>query len=137
MSFEEIPHTGDLRYRVTGKTREEVFCDAARALFSTMTDLSTVHASQERSVQAEGATPPELLVNFLRACLGLFNVEEFVASTCNVDHVTNGSVTAVLHGERFDAARHPFLTEIKAVTYHGAEFRKMKSDWEAFFTLDL
>ena len=137
--FSELSHTGDLQYRVTGKAKEELFADAARALFSTITDLGKIEEKDKRELKADGETQEELFINFLRACLDLFNTDEFVAKRCIVSF--DGSqplvLSAVLNGESFDPSRHPFRTEIKAVTYHGASCEETQEGWDAVFTLDL
>jgi SHS2 domain-containing protein len=136
MPFSELPHTGDLAYRITGDTREEVFTEAIRALFSTITDLGKIQQREERRINVKGQSPEELLVEMLRACFDIFATEEFVATSSTVQ-LTEGKLTATLRGERFDPRRHPFKTEIKAVTYHGAEAKETEQGWEATFTLDL
>ncbi|MEK7590802.1 MAG: archease [Patescibacteria group bacterium] len=139
----ELPHTGDMQYRVTGATERKVFEDAARALFSTITDLKTIEPKEERRIEAFGQVDKELFINFLRKALDLFNDDGFVARDCRVTtFAINGgdwlcSLQATLSGERFDSKKHPYRTEIKAVTYHGTELKEMKQGWEATFTLDL
>ncbi|MBI3332341.1 archease [Candidatus Peregrinibacteria bacterium] len=143
MPFTELPHTGDIRYRVTGATREELFADAAKALFSTITDLDKVEAKDERRIEAFGQVDEELFINFLRKALDLFNDDGFVARDCRITFLgIDGSdwlcsIQATLTGERFDRKKHPYRTEIKAVTYHGAELKQTQEGWKATFTLDL
>lgn len=144
MPFEELPHTGDLQYRVTGRSKEEVFADAARALTATITDLKTVEAKEERRIEASGRSSEELLIDFLRGALDLFNDDGFVACGCRTvfSRTAGGgspfAIQASLSGEQFDPGKHPYRTEIKAVTYHGATIGKLQDGtWEATFTLDL
>jgi SHS2 domain-containing protein len=143
MPFEELPHTGDIQYKVTGKSKQEVLEDSIRAMFSTITDLSAVEAKDERTIEATGKDDRELLVNCLRGALSLFNDEGFIARDCQVtcpEPNTIGDspmVQARLAGELFDLARHPYRTEIKGVTHHGAEVLQQPAGWSATFTLDL
>lgn len=144
MPFEELSHTGDLRYRVTASTREELFAESACALFSTITDLEKVKEHEERSITAQGSALEELLVEFLRACFDEFTKDEFIARHCSITSLTEDAdfllfrIEATLRGERFGVSKHPFRTEIKAVTYHGASIRKVRDEkWEAVFILDL
>lgn len=144
MAFEELPHTGDLRYRVTAASREELFAESSHALFATITDPKRVETKEERRITAQGSTLEELLLEFLRGCFQEFTKDEFVSKCCSVESLTEDTdflifrICASIRGERFDEAKHPFRTEIKAVTYHGASVKKIRDgEWEAIFTLDL
>ena len=145
MPFQELSHTGDLQYRVTGATKEELFQESIKALFSTITDLEKVESREKRTIETNGATLEELLIEFLRVALDLFNADGFVAEECVVEFVSEQArveepalrLTALLRGESFDLAKHPFRTEIKAVTYYGTEVKELKDGFEATFTLDL
>jgi SHS2 domain-containing protein len=142
--FEELSHTGDLRYRVTAASREELFAESSSALFATITDPQTLEEREERRITAQGGALEELLIEFLRACFEECTKDEFVARSCAIASITEDTdfllfrIEALLRGERFDATKHPFRTEIKAVTYHGASVKKVRDgEWEAVFTLDL
>lgn len=156
MPFEELSHTGDLQYRITARSREELFAEAAHALFATITDPGTIEEREMRCITAQGSTLEELLLEFLRGCFQEFTKDEFVAKRCSVSSLTEDTdflifrICASIRGERFNEKKHPFRTEIKAVTYHGASVRKLEGKpaprssaqqsevgWEAVFTLDL
>jgi SHS2 domain-containing protein len=142
MPFEELPHTGDIQYRVTGKSKQDVLGESARAMFSTITDLTTVEAKDERTIEATGQDDRELLLNCLRGALALFNDDGFVACDCQVTvYKPQAGDSAKLHarlsGERFDLSKHPYRTEIKGVTLHGAEILRKPEGWIATFILDL
>jgi SHS2 domain-containing protein len=142
MPFEELSHTGDIQYKITGESKEEILGDSIRAIFSTITDLSAIEAKDERTIKASGRDDRELLVNCLRGALSLFNDEDFIARDCQVTILEPNAglpsiVEARLVGERFDLSKHPYRTEIKGVTYHAAEILRGPGGWEANFTLDL
>ena len=134
--FKELQHTGDLQYQATGSSKEEMLEESARALFSTITDLDQIEESKSKKIEVEGDTDEELLINFLRTCLDLFNENEFIAKTVSVS-LDGDHLIADLKGEKFDLKKHKFGTEIKAVTYHGALAKEKNGKWEAVFTLDL
>jgi SHS2 domain-containing protein len=106
-----------------------------------VTDLEAIKEKEERIVTAEGAALPDLLINFLRACLQTFNMERFLARSCEVMELQERGalrVRAKLKGERFEEGRHPYKTEIKAVTYHGAVVEERGAGgFQAVFILDL
>jgi SHS2 domain-containing protein len=142
MPLEELSHTGDIQYRVTGRSKQEVLGESVGAMFSTITDLTTVEAKDERTIEATGRDDRELLVNCLRGALALFNDDGFVARDCQVTfsggkEVESGKVHAKMFGERFNPSKHRYRTEIKGVTHHGAEILKKPNGWISTFTLDL
>ncbi len=124
MAYRVFDHTADLGIEVTAATLEELYAEAAHALFALLTDLRRVRAGQSREAKAEGENPADLLVNFLRELLYAWNGEGFLARRCAIREVTPTRITAVLSGEKFDPARHRIVREIKAVTYHRSELRR-------------
>ncbi|MCE5265810.1 MAG: archease [Deltaproteobacteria bacterium] len=124
MAYRVFDHTADLGIEVTAATLEELYAEAAHALFALLTDLRSVRAGQSRAVEVEGENPTDLLINFLREVLYAWNGEGFLMKRCSIREVTPARITAVLTGEKFDPARHRIVREIKAVTYHRSELRQ-------------
>ena len=85
----------------------------------------------------EGDDPADLLVNFLREALYLWNGEEWLIKTCTVRRADDRCVTALLWGESFDPSRHRIKTEIKAVTYHQASVDPDGDGWKARMVFDV
>ena len=124
---------------VTGRTRKELFVNAAHALFDVMiknkTDGEAV--KQQKKITVEGADVADLLINFLRELLYLFNGEKFITVSCEIFKFTNKGLKARLTGESFNQKQHLIKTEIKAVTYSGAKVEKIKSGWRARVIFDV
>jgi SHS2 domain-containing protein len=120
MPYRVFDHTADLGVEVSAATLEELYAAAAFALFDLLTDLSTVRAGIAREIVVTGEDPADLLVNFLREILYLWNGGGFLVKTCLVREATPQRLKTLLRGEFFDPARHSILQEIKAVTYHQA-----------------
>lgn len=118
MNYRIFDHTADLGVEVTAATPEELYAGAAFALFDLLTDLSAVRAQRSREIDVVGENPADLLVNFLREVLYVWNGKGFLMKSCVVRQVTPVRIEAVLKGEGFDPARHRIIREIKAVTYH-------------------
>jgi len=89
-----------------------------------MTDLRTVRPVEERSVSASAPDPAGLVVAFLNELLLLSEDDGFVGRTIEAHPVGDPptAVLATVRGERFDPARHPPGTEVKAVTLHRLRF---------------
>lgn len=120
MPYQVFDHTADLGLEVSAGTVEELYAAASFALFDLLTELSTVRSGIVREIVVTGEDPADLLVNFLREILYLWNGEGFLVKSCLVREATPRRLKTLLRGEFFDPARHGIKLEIKAVTYHQA-----------------
>lgn len=121
MGYRVFDHTADLGVAVFAATREQLYADAALALFDLLAELAPVREAAAREITVTGGDPADLLVNFLREALFAWNGEGFLMKSCLVREAGPQRLTALLRGEAFDPARHRIKQEIKAVTYHQAE----------------
>jgi len=111
-------HTADLGLEVYGTDDRDLFRNAALALFDILTDRGRVRGREERAIAVEGADREELLVNFLREVLSLYNSEGWLVHECAIRGMDDCHLRATVTGEPFDRGRHTIDREIKAVTYH-------------------
>jgi SHS2 domain-containing protein len=124
MPYRVFDHTADLGVEISAATIEELYAAVGFALFDLLTDLSKVRAGIAREIVVAGEEPADLLVNFLREILYLWNGERFLIKTCSIREATPQRLKALLRGETFDPDRHRMKQEIKAVTYHQASVRE-------------
>jgi len=136
-AYRLIAHTADVGLLVEGPDPATLFAEAALALTDQVVDRKTVRAAQERSLSVDGADWTDLMVNWLREVLYLFNGEQWLVTRVRIQTIAATGLTARLHGETFDPRRHPVSAEIKAVTYHQAEVRTDSGHWQARVILDL
>ena len=132
-------HTADIGIEVTGRTRKELFVNAAQALFDVMIESKTGEVSKrkQKKVTIEGADVADLLINFLRELLYLFNGEKFITCGCEIIEFSSKALKVRLTGEQFNSKKHLIKTEIKAVTYSGAKVERIKSGWRARIIFDV
>lgn len=135
--YETFDHTADIGIRVFGRSVEEVFINAAFALFDLLTDLDSIRANLIREVVVEGADREDLLVRWLSELLFLCEGEGFLFREFSISSLTGTSLRAVARGEFFDPSRHRFKTEIKAVTYHQIEVAPQGGIWEGRVIFDV
>ena len=138
-NYKFFDHTADIGVEVTGRTRKELFLNAAEALFDVMIEnkIGKQSAKQQKKITVEGADVSALLINFLRELLYLFNGEKFITVSCEIIQFTNKELQAQLTGELFNKTKHLIKTEIKAVTYSGLKVEKKKSGWVARIIFDV
>jgi SHS2 domain-containing protein len=133
-NFRILDHDADIRIEVYVASRQELFQNAAKGLFSLMTDPVHVRSVIEKTVTVNGNG--ELLVNFLNELLFVWDVDRFIPAEVTVDFVENG-LNACLKGENFDEGRHFIQLEMKAVTYHNFSLTEEYGMHKAAFVIDV
>jgi protein archease len=117
MSFEEIPHTADVRFRAQAPTLDGLFSEAVSALMQVMFGPDR-KGGLERTVTLDADDRESLLRDFLSELLFISDTEGLVISTAAVR--TDGKhLTATLTGEDFNPERHASGTEVKGISYSG------------------
>ena len=122
-------HTADLGMEVYGIDERDLFQNAAAAVFDIMTDVNLVRARKEKKIFAEGGDLEELLVNFLREILYMYNGEGLLLKEFVISGMDNFHIEGTAKGEPFVHDRHHMNIEIKAVTYHRVEIKKTPKTW--------
>jgi SHS2 domain-containing protein len=143
-NYKFFDHTADIGVAISGRTKKELFANAADAMFDILIEDSeskniTVKGTQKRqkTVTVDGANLEDLLINFLREILYLFNGTGWVVENCKIMECGNKRLKAQLTGEPYNKNKHSIKTEIKAVTYSGLSVEKQKSDWKAMVIFDV
>jgi SHS2 domain-containing protein len=129
-----LDHEADIGFEVYGQREEELFQNAALALFSQITDLETVHPVTEKHITITGNG--EALILFLNELLYVWDVDKFLPSAITIKREQD-VIKATLRGEIFDPARHPVFTQVKAVTYHKFSITEDKGRLKAIFIVDM
>lgn len=137
MNFEVLEHTADVGFRAWGAEPAELFVNAARAMMAIAAEDGPVSETDQRSIDIDGEDYPSLLVNWLSELLYLFDADEFVAGSIEVETIAPARIRAWLRGETRDPARHRWKLIVKAVTYHGLEVKNTGERWEARVFLDI
>ncbi len=135
--YEIIDHPADLGLRAFGETKEDLFINAARAMFDQIADLNSIGDTLQRSIAVEAPNLEELLVRFLSELLYLFTSQAFLLSKFKVIRMGAQYLEAEARGEKFSPSRHQLKTEIKAVTYHNLKIDQDKTGWKAEVIFDV
>lgn len=130
-------HRADLGLEIRGRDKAGLFANAAHALFSQITDRRRVRARRTLYVSADGADWPELMANWLRELLYLFNGKALLIRCVAIDTIAAFSLQARVAAEPFDPKRHTVKKEIKAVTFHQLGVRQTDVGWQARIIFDL
>jgi SHS2 domain-containing protein len=142
--YKFFDHTADIGVEISGRTKKELFANAASALFDVLIENNDSKSKTAKRVQGrqkivtvEGADVEDLFINFLRELLYLFNGEKFITVRCEIIQFSNKELQVRLTGESFNDKKHLIKTEIKAVTYSGLSVEKQKSGWRARVIFDV
>ncbi len=135
--FRVLEHTADVGFEAFGRTREEVFANAGRALVDSIVDLNSIVPRDEVAVQVEAPDPPSLLVNWLSEILYLQDAEGWLFRDFEIRTLRDRSLSAIARGEKFDRARHQAKLLVKAITYHKLALEETPEGWRAQVFVDI
>ena len=135
MSFSEREHTADVLMHVCGATKQELFEEAGRALFSVMFPLCT---RGEVMIQftLSGKEEERLLHEFLSEILFYAEVECVALYRAKVT-LTPSGLSAELFGEPYQRERHGSGTEVKGISLSGMEIKRTDDGWCTLVLFDV
>ena len=116
--FEIIDHTADVGIRAYGANMNQAFANAARALFSLITELDDVDEVLHRDTKLTAPDEESLLVEWLNELIYLFDVENILFKRFDITQLNNTQLKARSYGEKVDSSKHKLKTGVKAATYH-------------------
>jgi len=134
--FETFDHTADVGIIARGRTRRELFANAARGMFSIITDISKVRGAIQLPVRIEAEGAEELLVSWLRELLYLFSTRYLVCTDFKFNDLSDTGLDCEAGSGPLEKP-DSMLTEIKAVTYHGLEVKHENDLWTAKVLFDI
>ncbi len=134
MTFENFEHKADIGIRGKGKSIEEAFQEAGKAMFSIEINLKNVKKVKKIKISCNAQNVEELFVEWLNALLAQSSVHEMMFSDFKVkikENKTEGkfSLEGEAFGEKFDEKRHEPKLEIKAATYSQLKVFKDQNQW--------
>ena len=116
--FEIIDHTADVGIRAYGANIGQAFANAARALFSLITELEDIREVESRDIELTAADSENPLVEWLNELIYLFDTENLIFKRFDIPQLSETQLKATGYGEKADSSRHTIRMGIKAATYH-------------------
>ncbi len=126
--YEFLEHTADAKFRAYGKTLEEQFSNAAKAMISIMINPEKINAKTKKKIKIEGKDKKALLYNFLEEFLFLLDVDNFLLKEITKIKIKKlkqklpYKLEAEAAGDK--AANYETHGDVKAVTYNDMETKK-------------
>ena len=132
-----IEHPSDVGFEVYGDTLEELFANAAIAMYSLMTDVDEIEADVERAIELKAEDFQSLMFDWLDELIFLFDSESLVMKKFDIAvNETNFSICGICKGGKYDPSTHVSGIIIKAVTYNMMQIKKNEV-WKARVVLDV
>lgn len=143
--FEQLPHTADIKIRVYGKTKKELFRNALIGMFQVIRPLvAGCHVENDlvvcpslpehHDISLDSPDQEALLVDFLSEALYLSDVYNQAYLDADVHELTETHIKATVRGIVVMGFE---VVEIKAVTYHELEIKKYTDEWQVDIVFDI
>jgi len=116
--FEITNHTADVGIIAYGADMRQAFSNAARALFSLITELDDVEEVLYRDIELTAPEQESLLVEWLNELIYLFDVENVIFKRFDIIKLNDTQLKARSYGEKIDSSKHKLRVGVKAATYH-------------------
>ena len=132
-----IDHTADFGIKIFGRDAIDLYRNAALALADLLVRGSTDRPSSRRDLRIQGADPADLMVNWLRELLYLWNGYQRITVDVDIRELYDHHLNALVTLSDFDPQQHHILHEIKAVTYHQVAVEQGERGWWARVIFDV
>ncbi len=132
--FEILEHRADLKIRVFGRDKKELFKNALIGMSSALRAKIKNQRAKIKKIKVKSFDLETLLVDFLSEALYLSQANKEVYFEARFKKFTENEIEGELIGQKVER----FGEDIKAVTYHGLEIKKNKDDsWQVTILFDI
>ncbi len=140
--FEYLDHPADLEILAFGNTLEELFKNAARAMFNAISPNyeTSTECREEINIELSAENPEDLLFKWMSELVFLFDTNFILPKKIDVkiDKTDDKLILkAKLCGEKFDPNKHDYAIGIKAMTYNMLKIERSKEGFKAHFVMDV
>lgn len=143
--FKQLPHTADIKIRVFGATKAELFEHAVMGMFQVIGPhaegcsikkemLVCASLPKKHDIELKSADIESLLVDFLSQAWWLSDVYDEAYLDADVQLLSDTHLKAILHGVAITGFD---VVEIKAVTYHDLRIEEVGGRWQADIVFDI
>ncbi len=135
-----LDHTADVFFVAKANTLSELFEQCALAVEETMVDVAKVQPKQKIKILGEDKEIDRLLYDFMDELIFFKDYKQLMFCKFEIDiQEKDGKyvLTCFASGEKLDIARHDPKVDVKAVTMHQFEVKKIDKGWQANVILDI
>ncbi|MBC8499033.1 MAG: archease [Candidatus Atribacteria bacterium] len=138
--FEILEHTADIGIAAYGKTKREVFINAAKGMFEIIAgENKTLKENFCDKIKLEADNLEGLLFAWLNELLYISETKLVVLNKFEIKDLSNNKIEAEVGGAKIKPPSVKIEKEIKAVTYHRLEIIKDEKNglWRAQVIFDI
>jgi SHS2 domain-containing protein len=130
--------TADIAFVAYGKNLDELFSNAALAMFEVMINTKEIKQRISKKIKLKGNDLQSLMFNWLNELLVYVDGDNLAFSKFNVkvDEKKN-ELKAECKGEVMNSKKHEIKTGVKSATYHKLEVKKEEGIWKTQVILDI
>lgn len=133
MALRFLPHTADIKIQITAKDLPELFGEAMKGLFGIMKSEVGVQMSENKIIKVKSTDLTALLIDFLSEVLAQSDINDEIYQEIKFKKLTETELEAELIGRPIKNKQ----LEIKAVTHHQSEIKKIDGGYEAIVVFDI
>jgi len=122
--FELLEHRTDLKIRIFGKTKEELFSNALFGMTESMRPEKEISEKTKREIKIKSPDLAALLVDFLSEVLYLIQVNKEIYTDIKFEKFSDTKLEGKLSGQKVER----FGEDIEAVTYHSLDVCQKKME---------
>jgi len=130
----------DIAIEAYGKDVNELFENAAFAIFEISADLSTIERAQEKNIELEADSLEDLLFDFLSEILYMKDTDSLIFHDVSVsveEKDDQFELQASFHGEQINREKHALKADIKAITLHMFRIEETNDGYKATVVVDV
>jgi SHS2 domain-containing protein len=138
--FEIIDHTADIGIVAYGKTKREVFINAAKGMFEIIAgENRDFKENFYAKIKLEAKSLEDLLIAWLNELLYISEVKLVILNKFIIKELSDGQIKAEVGGTKINHLSVRIKREVKAVTYHRLEIKKDEEGglWSAQVIFDI
>jgi len=138
--FEIIEHTADIGIMAYGKTKREVFINAAKGMFEIIAGgTKNLKENFYDKIKLEADNLEGLLFAWLNELLYISETKLVILNKFEIKDLSNNKIGAEVRGMKINRLGCKIKKEIKAVTYHRLEIKKDEESglWSAQVIFDI
>ena len=138
--FEIIDHTADIGIVAYGKTKREVFINAAKGMFEIIAgENRDLKENFYDKIKLEAKSLEDLLIAWLNELLYISEVKLVILNKFKIKELSDGQIKAEVGGTKINHLSVRIKREVKAVTYHCLEIKKDEESglWSAQVIFDI
>ena len=138
--FLEDVAIADIAYEAYGKNYNELFQNAAEAIFNITVDIKTLKPKIKKDIKLENEKIDDMLYDFLSEIVFLKDAEALIFCRCKVNINEKSKkfhLTSKFEGDKINPKTQKLDNDIKAITMHMFKLEKTKEGYMATIVVDI